>query len=209
MVPSIYRSIVHKYNCPDSNQKKQSIADLRQAAGKMRDKTDLDQPWGFKLPELLLILPEILEAFPNARFVNFIRRPVGTVLRRSHMTARLDNHIGRIALKEAYRHFSRSIEDLLSDDSYSRMAITTLHQLALTRDFHASLSLDRWLEIGFEDTISDPEKQLEGFSNFTGLPIQSKNIVSMISSSRARPKLAEFSTEDVKRVEGLISQYAS
>lgn len=209
MVPAIYRTIFRKYCCPDIEQKKLSIADLRQAAGKMIASKGVNQQWGFKLPELLLILPEIEMAFPKAQFVNIKRNPIGTVLRRSHMTARVDNHIGRVALKEASQYFSFSMQKLLEVSSISRMAISTMHQLSITQEFLASISPERWLEISFEDIISNPEIQLEEFSKFCNLPIKSRNILSLVSYQRAQPKLNEFAVEDVKRVESLISRYSN
>src|SRR5262245_61572858 len=47
--------------------------------------------WGLKLPEAMLVLPLLIDAFPRAKVVHLIRHPVSSSLRRTHMTSRLDN----------------------------------------------------------------------------------------------------------------------
>ena len=39
-----------------------------------------DAEWGFKLPEAMLIMPELLAAFPAARLVHLVRHPDSPVL---------------------------------------------------------------------------------------------------------------------------------
>jgi hypothetical protein len=102
MVPAIYQGVVDKYGGNPMGASEQIASRLRVAAAEMLAKRESDGPWGFKLPEALLLLPEIQLAFPDAHYIHMMRDPVSTCLRRTHMTARLDNHIGQVTLPLAY-----------------------------------------------------------------------------------------------------------
>ncbi|MEO8460646.1 MAG: sulfotransferase [Dokdonella sp.] len=199
MAPAIYRAIVRKFNCPDERQRSNIVPDLRSAAAQMISARPQRGKWGFKLPETLLILPEIRAAFPNATYVRFSRDLADTVLRRSHMTARTDNHIGRIALKVAYDHFSLSRDKILTDESVRRMVITTLHQLDTIDDHRKVCDDDKWLDITYEQTISNPAEQLDRLSSFLGLRILTRNITHSVDRKRQTAERMAFDTDAIER----------
>lgn len=203
MVPAIYRAIIRKFNCPDEAQKSNIVPDLRSAAVRMLSARAQHGRWGFKLPETLLILPEIRAAFPSATYVRFSRDLADTVLRRSHMTARTDNHIGRIALKVAYDHFSLSRDKILTDESVRRMVITTLHQLDMVDDHRKHCDDDKWLDIAYEETISNPAEQLDRLSSFLGLRILTCNITHSVDRKRQSAGRLAFDTDAIERT-GLL-----
>jgi hypothetical protein len=66
-----------------------------------------DRPWGIKLPELTLVLPRFVEAFPAARVVFLSRHPVSASLRRHHLTSSWEHPVGRVVLEDAYRGTGR------------------------------------------------------------------------------------------------------
>jgi Sulfotransferase family len=118
-------------------------------------------PWGFKLPESMLVLDLIAEAFPRARYVHLVRDPLATCLRRTHMTSRLDNEIGQAAVVAAYRQAGRPLSLALEDSPAVRMAYTTSHQLGLALDFARKCGEGRWLEMRFEALLAAPRRATE------------------------------------------------
>lgn len=185
MVGAIYRAILRKHQCPDIWHRSLIVDDLRASAANMLHAADYPAKWGFKLPESLLILPEFREAFADARYVFFGRDPAGTTLRRSHMTARTDNHIGRASLIAAYDFFDRPRMSILSDDPLTRMAVTTVHQLALVERFKATVEKQHWLDLDFDDTLSDPMGELTKLSRFCDLSIKTSAIADIVDLTRS------------------------
>src|SRR5690606_20872537 len=116
--------------------------------------------WGFKLPESMLVLDEILAAFPRARLVHLVRDPMTSCLRRTHMTARTDNQIGQAVLRAAYRHLGIPELRALSDPDEIRMAVTTLFHFDVALPCLAGLPPDRQLTVRFEDILADPRTVL-------------------------------------------------
>jgi hypothetical protein len=119
--------------------------------------------WGFKLPEAILIIPEIMAAFPAARFVHLIRDPASTCLRRTHLTARLDTKIGQVTLPLAYLYHRRPIAEIANDSPALHMAYTTRHQLLGALEALAPLDASRHLELRFEEMIDSPQQASRRF----------------------------------------------
>lgn len=197
LVHQIYRSVLQKFDGPDRQHRMRSVPELLMAARDMLIKSDWAATWGFKLPESTLILPELRTAFPNAKYVHFTRDPVTTILRRPHMTARTDNHIGRIALAQAYDHFGIDRKTILSDNDVDRMAITTMHQLALIQNHQAQIDPANWLELRFEAAIEDPPKELEKLSRFIGLPVATRRFEKAIDKPRSMIP-SDFDTPEIR-----------
>jgi len=65
--------------------------------------SDQQGPWGWKLPEAMLVLDELAEVWPDAPLIHLVRHPLDTCLRRTHMTSRVNNPIGRATLEAGYR----------------------------------------------------------------------------------------------------------
>lgn len=166
MVPAVYKGVLGKWRYADAYRPSDTVSELRRAAAALAGGADVPETWGFKLPESMLLLDEIAAAFPGARFVHLVRDPLATCLRRTHMTARLDNQIGQATLAAAYRWGGRDGGRLLEDSPAVHMAITTQHQLALAMDFCASLSRRRLMVIRFEDLIVHPEASARNFRNW-------------------------------------------
>lgn len=125
------------------------------------------RPWGFKLPECMLVLPELAAAFPRSRFVLVVRDPLDCCLRRTHMTSRTDNPIGVAALSAAYRSIGRpgSPED---DPDHIRNAIAWLFQVRNGRETARTLG-GRCREVRYEDICSRPQEVADGIARFLGV----------------------------------------
>lgn len=209
MVHEIYATLFRQEQYCDPWLQSLNTIRLRSAAHDMLGAAGWPPMWGFKLPETLLILPEILRAFPGARFVSFSRDPKATSMRRTHMTARLDNHVGRTSLRLAYEHFGIPLERILEDDDYTRMVVTTLHQVALAKAHLHPLGPERLLQLGFEDTLQDPGAVLQRFSKFTGLPVVTREIEAQVDPERAHRRTAQMDHEAIARAEELLARLAT
>lgn len=204
MVPAIYRSVLRRLQCTDDWSRGIAPAELRTAAATMLETAEWPARWGFKLPESALILPDLRRAFPNARFVHFHRNPEDTVFRRSHMTARLDNEIGRASLAAAYDHVGRPREAILTDETPLHMAATTRHQNDLIRTHQGEIPTKDWLELRFEDTLCAPADTLAQFARFCGVTPVSYQIQNIVDPGRSRDVSYLFSTEDVSEARRIL-----
>jgi len=160
LVIPIYKVLIEKYRCQAKWQMTHTLSSLRTVVASQIEDLPLNSLWGFKLPESVLILPELESIFPKARYVYFQRDPLGICLRRTHITARLDNDIGQITLPLAYDHADIAREQILADHPAQHMAYTTIHQVDLINAHMNSLADNRKVTIRFEDTIKDPSHEV-------------------------------------------------
>jgi hypothetical protein len=142
---------------------------LRRQASEIlaRGHCDATSPWGWKLPETMLILPEALRAFPRARVVHLVRHPLTSALRRTHVTSRLNNPVGRAVLPAAYRACGLDPDNIEDDEPYIHNAVTWTYQVGGVLDTLRSMSLTRgWLQFRYEDICAHPadaQKRLRAF----------------------------------------------
>ena len=197
MVPAIYRSVMRRIDGEGGWAHDIVPTDLRAAAARMLTQGNWPEHWGFKLPESALILPDLQRAFPRARYIYFSRDPEQTILRRSHMTARLDNEIGRASLKAAYDYVDRPRSAILHDETLVHMAITTRHQTDLIQAHLAQQPAEAQMLVQFEDTILDPMQALSRVSEFCGMPIAFNTIVERVNQSRSQPDYTQFSETEI------------
>lgn len=195
MVHTMYRAVCTKFLSSVDWQLVNVVPEIRNTAAQMQQMAGWPNEWGFKLPESLLLLPELEQAFPNARYVHFKRDPMGTVLRRSHMTARLDNHIGRVCVRAAYDYFDLDREQALIDDDITRMVVTTAHQLDLVEAHKSRIPQDRWLDLSFEDAIANPQTELGRLSNFLGVSAVGHKTQSFVNPARSAKGPANINPE--------------
>lgn len=192
MVPAIYRAIFEKYACNAVWQSNQRFERIRAAAARMIQDVPADRAWGFKLPESVFLLPEFERIFPNARYVHLLRDPLSTCLRRTHITARTDNHVGRLTLRLAYDHIGRPRESILTDHPAFRMAYTTIHQLDLVSVLKSKLPAGRFMEVRFEQVLEAPGEQLSSLSDWLGSDVSRDRLERSIDRKRAARSRSGF-----------------
>ncbi len=128
---------------------------------------DGQQPWGWKLPETLLVLEEVFKAFPDAKFVHLVRHPVTSALRRTHKTSREDNPVGKAVLRAAYHAAGLDAALRQEQDTYLHNALTWRFQVGeATRFARQNLSDEQYLLLKYEDFCLHPrdtKRQLLGF----------------------------------------------
>jgi len=141
--------------------------------------------WGWKLPETALVLDQLLPAFDSPCIIHLIRHPIDTCLRRSHMTSRLDNPVGRNALTAAYRHLGID-RDPSRDQQHVRNAVSWRFQIELI-DRTIKRSGTSHLEIKYETLCLHPARTIRRVVEFLNLdPIRGENVLLPIDSTRMR-----------------------
>jgi len=160
-VDLIYRMVVEQGSQRDLPSGSQYRRDIRARAAQILG--DAPQPrsgvWGLKLPETMLVLPLLLDAFPHAQVVHLTRHPVSSSLRRTHMTSRFDNAVGTVALPAAYRYAHRDVGQIATDEPYLHNAYAWHFQV--TRVVHYArdvLAQAQYLAIKYEDVCAQPER---------------------------------------------------
>jgi len=220
MTPAIYNSLFRKFLCngvheePRSlealraiHQAKLSPEDLRNAAANMLLYSGLqtDRLWGFKLPEALLLIPQLHDAFPTARYVFMHRHPLAGCLGRSHQTAELDNPIGQMLLPIAYRRQNRSPLQALEDSQPERIAYSIVHQdetaLADRQDL---LDPRRSLSILFEDMLLDPENETQKLSSWLATRVQASRLTQVVDLRRATTFSTAAKSEQARKANTIL-----
>lgn len=204
MVLPVYQGLVEKYQCKAEWQKAQTVPRIRAAAARVIAELPPHQPWGFKLPETLLLLPEIISAFPRARFVHLLRDPIATCLRRTHQSARLDNHIGRIALPLAYDAMGIERKTILTHSPAHHMAYTTIHQLGNVYTFRERLDTRSFFECRFEDLLVQPEGETERLCQWLGTAPTGSRLPALLDSDRAKNPKVQYPDETVREIEEIL-----
>lgn len=162
----IYKMIIEKYRCHAQWQKRNTADTLQLFAARLLGDLPADAHWGLFVPESILVLPELQAAFPDARFVYIQRDPLSSCMEAPHRTACLDNHLGRIALPEAYSALGLQRSRILEDDPLDHMICTTIHQLGLVREHLASVAESKRLVLPFEECINHTSYASERLSRW-------------------------------------------
>ena len=164
----IYKMIIEKYRCHAQWQKRNTADTLQILAARVLGDLPLDAGWGIFVPESILVLSELRSVFPEARYVYIQRDPFSTCMEEPHRTACLNNHLGRIALPEAYCALGLERSRILEGDPLDHMICTTLHQLDLVREHLACVAESEPLVLPFEECINKPSSARERFSRWLG-----------------------------------------
>ncbi len=143
------------------------------------------EPWGWKLPEAMLVLPELLTAWPQTTIIHLVRHPIDTCLRRTHMTSRLNNPIGRATLNAAYRALGRN-SDPAADPGYWHNAVSWWYQLQQLQKWReaSGSSETQWIELRYEDVCQRPQTAADELAQRLGIP--SKPVCLPVSPTRQR-----------------------
>ena len=143
------------------------------------------QPWGWKLPETMLIVDEIAQALPGAKILHMVRHPVDTCLRRTHVTSRTSSRVGAATLAAAYSwlNWNRNPED---DEDYIRNAASWVYQVANVTEVGRKLGENRYLEIKYEELCTDSQAVSDTIASFLRLPFATTHIGKSIDHARRR-----------------------
>lgn len=141
--------------------------------------------WGWKLPETILALPQVLKAFPNAYVIHLVRHPLTSSWRRTHMTSRISNPIGCAVLTAAYKAYGFDPANMDEDESYFHNVITWTYQVQQAYDVLNSWARsDRILYLRYEDICESEFETQVRMSDFLGLGDVKPTIPVEIDSGR-------------------------
>jgi hypothetical protein len=204
MVPAVYAGVLRVHDCTAPWQRDRAVESLREGAAAMLKRGwESGTPWGFKVPESLLLLPQIAAAFPNARFLFLARDPVSTCLRRSHITAQLDNPIGRVSLTAAYRAANLPTDVALTEPIEVRSARVTLHQVGTSFEYlRTRIPAHRRMEIRFDDLVGRPAETRAAVARWLGLDVLCQQLERDVDGARAgyRSSTPPDTVADVERI---------
>jgi hypothetical protein len=170
-VDLIYRMIVEAGRHGDLPSGSQYRGEIRARAEQILGQVPSREPrlWGVKLPEMMLILPLLIDAFPDAKVVHLTRHPVSSSLRRTHMTSRLTNAVGATALPAAYRYSNRDPAQIGSDETYLHNACAWNFQVTRVVRYAADvLGEPNYLELKYEDLCAEPNRVLARVRSYLG-----------------------------------------
>lgn len=141
---------------------------------------DHEAIWGWKLPETMVILPELFKIFNSAKLVHLVRHPVNSSLRRTHMTSRTDNLVGRAVLKAAYKHVGLEPAEIAHDEAYIHNARSWVFQIDTAMGFARSHLTDlQYLEVRYEDLCLEPKKIQNTILEFLDIGLRLDDIPSI------------------------------
>jgi len=153
--------------------------------------------WGWKLPETMLALPQVLAAFPRASVVHIVRHPFGSSVRRSHMTSRVDNEVGRATLAAAYREHGLDPANIGGDPVYLHNALTWNLQVSRVVDaLRGAPPGVRAIQVTYEACCADTRGAMHEIASFLGLDVPPAARLPEIDPARALP---QFELEDAAR----------
>ncbi len=125
-------------------------------------------PWGWKLPESMLVVPELAQGLPGSKFIHLVRDPLDTCLRRTHMTSRMDNPVGRATLSMAYAALGWERDPAADPDHIRNAASWWLQVGAMQR--HASTPGICCLELRYEDLCMQPQAAADRIAAYLDIP---------------------------------------
>lgn len=140
----LYKAIIEKYRCHAGWQQGYTVSHLRQIACQLAVPATSTAPWWIAVAETYLLLEELAAVFPQARYVVIEDGP-DTDTGGVPLAARLDNHIGRIALPAAYEHLGLPRHAILGETAWQHCAAVRAHRVALVQAFLRSVPAERLL----------------------------------------------------------------
>ncbi len=172
-VRPIYSGLTHKLDLGGSPQEltlPDFAAQLRQTAAQIHQAAEREiDLWGWKLPETMMIVPEVLAAFPKAKIIQIVRHPITSSLRRTHKTSRQKDSIGGPVLNAARAQIAIPAQHQLDEDTLNNALSWQYQVQAVTEFCRANLPAARYLELRYEDLFDTWPQTRTRLCHFTGI----------------------------------------
>lgn len=126
--------------------------------------------WGWKLPETMMLVPEVVEAFPRVKIIQIVRHPVTSSLRRTHKTSREQDEIGGPVLAAARARVAVPENHQLDADTLNNALSWHLQVNAVTSFCRQTLPASQYLELRYEDLFGDWQQTKTTLCTFSGIP---------------------------------------
>lgn len=164
------------------------------------------EPFGWKLPEILLVLPLFFDAFPAARAVFLVRHPVTAALRRPHVTTMPGHPLGRVVLAGAYRAAGRDVARIERDPPHVRQALAWTHQVGRAERWLAGeVPADRVLRLRLEDFALSPRATVARLTSHLEVPRPRPGDASLFDVERAGPRPDPARVREVMAICGEVA----
>jgi len=166
-----------------------------------------DAAWGWKLPETMLALSQVLRAFPGARIIHLVRHPVASALRRTHMTSRMSNPVGEAVLPAAYEACGLDPKDIETDEPYLHNAATWSYQVGnVRRTLSEACPVERVFQLRYEDVCANPITAYSEIAKFLGADLVSTAEAPSIDWTRVNE--VDYNGEKVERIWSICGETA-
>lgn len=187
---------------------------LRENAQLVIGRSDCPDPqdlnWGWKLPETMMLVPEVLHAFPKAKIIHLVRHPVTSSIRRTHKTSREDDNIGKIVLAAARNQIDVPKDHGLDIDVLNNAISWCLQVRSVTNFCRAELPVSQYLELRYEDLFTDWDRLKNQVSDFAGIDTDSIEKPTLDDARTQSFSLPDTRVSDVWRIAqstGLLHGY--
>jgi hypothetical protein len=164
----MYKSIIRKYRCSADWQKALVVPELHKASLDVTSRLADFYSWGFLFLESFYLLPEILNAFPDSKFI-YLRNSRENSNFNAHVTAMLENEIGRITIPLAYDYAKQSRHEILEDTTEIRLQRLRLHQQEMFQGFSQTHPLNCF-ELDVQHLTENHQKVISDISIFLNVP---------------------------------------
>ncbi|WP_204115936.1 sulfotransferase family protein [Shimia biformata] len=128
--------------------------------------------WGWKLPETIFVLPEVLQAFPGTKVVHMVRHPVTCCLRKQHVTSDPHHRVGKAVLGTGYPALDVDPDQEILERQIMHNTVSWLYQVAAIERLGQTLGAEnRYCVVRYEDIFDDWDRFSGTLSDFLGIPI--------------------------------------
>jgi len=188
------------------------VAILRDKALSILSKSNMNKktPWGFKLPEAMLCIPELLKAFPKARIIHIVRHPVNMSLRKSDDTFRFEINIIKYVMQKGYKHLKMDFETAEKMPTYLNNAISWHFQISqLQKYIDSKLNALNYCEIKYENICQYSESTMQYICNFLGVKSDTDSL-KRITINQAQLNNVDFDkhVDDIEKIWGICKKSA-
>ncbi len=204
IVEHIYKAVFCKYTCTNAVQKRFASVLVVMAADTLcasrRDTA------GFKLPELTVLVPELLEGLPEARFVFLVRDPLTCTLRRLHPTSGVHHELGQALLPHAYQWIGRDLKLAPVDHQFIRAAASTAFQMESAALALKDLEPEKLLTIRFEEIIANPPAVSHRLADWLGVQVLPGSLDTLETDSHRASVIEKCPVDVLHEVKAILKQ---
>ena len=168
-----------------SGKKKKYLGKLNRQYPSIKD---LDIPWGWKDPKNTFTIKFWKQIFPGAKVIHIYRNPIDSVSSYIERDLAIKNRFEwnwKKKLKREFlvsRNFHQNFRLFNMEEGFSLWKEYVSQAISLKEDF------ENFMEIKYEDFLSDPGNKIDELSAFTGIQPSAKQIqeeIKNIDASRA------------------------
>jgi glycosyltransferase involved in cell wall biosynthesis len=208
-VRPIYDMVINKKSLNSQSFGKKEKEELRLNALNVLSRKGVEnfKRWGFKLPETMLCLPELLDAFPKAKVIHLTRHPITLSLRRTHMTSRLDNKVGVSVLQQAYSQKGLDFAEASSQSDEINNALSWDFQLTkVMGEAKALLTENNYIVVSFEAICDNHHQVRSKLYDFLG--VMNNDITDTLDIEKNRANYFETDSKYYDAVWNICSETA-